>query len=352
MNLTNVSNLAKKISLPILVLVIIGALIFLIVFRLNKTSEPPPKPPIQAPALTQSPLIERAGTIKFDENLLKSKEKPTSLPVYQISQQTFDLTKATEIARSFGLSVEPQSIKDATLGEIYRFSSDQTTLSLNRFKLVYQENPQTQESTSSARKLFSTDDLNNQINQFLAQHGLTKNSISPSLGTVSFYKKKPTGGFEKIDNILDADKISTLISLKLEGYPFVDHNADQTPASLSMTQTAKVTSLSYRFLPSLQPQEKYPIKTIPEAAKEAAAGQGVIAGFIPKTLPIEGEVKIIKTASIVFSKANLAYYLPIPSPEILQPVYVFTGSAKTTEGEEGQISLIIPAIQKEIFSQP
>lgn len=355
MNLTNAANLSKKIFMPLFVISICALLVFLIVFRYRKTRVEEiimPKFPIQQPLFNQSPLIEKPKSIQIAENLQGSQNKPAPFFVYQIREQNIDPARAKGLATSFGLSDQPETVKDAVLGDIFRWSTSEATLSINKFKLTYNKQPSPRENAQQETNLRTMEDLKNYINQFLEKHQLKNDFFALALDNVIFLKKGPAGQVEKVSDITQADTISILLAFKLNNSPVVDHNADQTPASLSLTKSGDIISLSYRFLPLLQPLEKYPIKTIAQAVNEILAGNGILADFIPETKLTQDEGEAVKISSAYLSSADLAYYLPLPPPQVLQPVYVFKGNAQSTENEAGQVKMLIPAVLEKFLNQP
>src|SRR3990167_5665179 len=319
MNLTSLSQIFKKISIPILGAVIILSLFFLIWLRQHAQQQNVP------------PVL-----------------------VFQWNDKPLNKNRAIQIASNFGIPQEPQTAQDAILGETYRWNLPEISLSIDRFRLNYKKtSPLKTPIAYSVRKIFTEEDLEQTIRVFLKQKGLLEDTVEINAEKISYYKNTPSAAPQKVSDISQADKINVLVTLKLGQYPLLDHNADQMLASLTITKEGEVTALSVRLIPELQPLEKYPVKSVDEAVKEILAGGGVIAGFKPSE-PIqgEGETQIIRVSSLSITKVNLGYYLPIPEQAFLQPVYVFIGNVVTEDKKGGEISMILPAIKSQFLTNP
>lgn len=350
MNLTSIASLTKKILLPIIVILIIILLVSLIVFqyRTSKEKATLPKSPIEELSLLNSPLVEKPQTMSASDSLLKSTTKPSPIPVYRSAEQTLSEQEAVRIAEKFGLFDKPEIIEDATFGKVFRWNTPAAILSLDRFKLTYKKHSPA--SISQTIPLEDIEGLKQYTITFLQQIDLAIVPFEASIENAIFTKKLAVGQ-TRVNSISEADTVSVLLAFKLNSYPLVDHNGDLTPASLTVTRDKEIISLSYRFLPTLQPLEKYPIKTIAEAASEAIQNQGSV-NFTPETTPQEENIETVKITSASLTSTVIAYYWPLPPLETLQPIYVFGGNAQTANGESGKISILLPAIEKEFLTQP
>ena len=83
-------------------------------------------------------------------------------------------------------------------------------------------------------------------------------------------------------------------------------------------------------------KETYPLRDVAEAWEEVKAGQGV--AFV-------GTAEELKTIQI--TSISLAYFDDVVHQEYLQPIFVFSGVAKTKENQEVTFTAYRPAVSKE-----
>lgn len=90
----------------------------------------------------------------------------------------------------------------------------------------------------------------------------------------------------------------------------------------------------------------YPLRSIASAWEEVKQGKGIAELLLKEGSPLDPHTPLtIRTVSI--RRVGLAYFDDSSWQNYLQPIYVFSGSAKTTDGKEAEFTAYVPAVSTE-----
>ncbi len=337
MNLTAAASLAKKILLPLAVLLLVIFLVSLIYWQFSNKN--------QAEVIPQQ-KIEQAELknvkVKVDQfnvaNLKKPNNLPKSIAVPQITKDQNFTDLSQQLAAKLGFTNKPLTLEDIAVGRklVYQnesgyFSTFENGFSYNKFS-KNQVSPQPK----------STDDLKNESLNFLKGLGLN-NQFSPQSKFIYF---KTQGEFETIvKEPQNADRTAVNFFYEISGLKILN----QVAASASFDKQNQLTGVSYYHLSLGTPTGNYPVTTFEDAVNSLQLGKGSLIEATPTYNTDSPLPQSFKNVEV--DNAYLAYYLPSKDSKILQPVWVFEGKSQTADGEV-QLTYAVPAIESQYYANP
>lgn len=335
-NLTNTASLFKKIIAPISILLLVGALIFLIFFRFTRVPKPI-LPPIDKPLIDALP----PATTSFDSSsLAMPQEIPEILPVYEITNQPDLQSKASVIAQKLGFDQKSNELNDINLGEVLMYSNNNASLSIYRESIFYI-------ASSPATAGVQFQDLSQYQTRgqdFLSSLALPISSLSePSIKL----SKKINNEITTTSNLKEADFINFKYHYLISGIPMV---MPTSPISVTLNAQEELIHLSYRSLGEFKTLAEYPVITPREALELLLNSQGAL--IETKETEETGPLTSLERINVAtLQQAYPAYYLPSKTPQVLQPVWVFEG--ETVIGDETiQLTYAVPAISGKFLANP
>jgi len=350
MSLTEISAIAKKIFVPATVVLIIGMLILLVVYRFTSSRKPIPRPEAKIQTITfiKSPIFQGPAALNIDEKLSKTKLESKDKLAYSIKINPPSQNQAQILAANFGFTAEPKIIEDKNLGQVFQWDNPTGTLKIDNSKLTYINKPS--KNNQNRTNINSKEDIMPIIDQMLERYNLQNPNFTPSENDVRFYKYT-NGVPQKIEELVDSDLINVTMSFKLKDLPLVDQNASSDSIIVTIDRSGQITLLSYRFPPSIEPLNNYPLISISDAITEIKSGKYTVADLKPE-FGSKGEGgDTIQIQSANLENVSTVYYFSQPTPLNLQPVYLFTGRSQTSLGK-ATIRVLVPAIAREFLAVP
>ena len=340
MTLTDLVQIIKTRWVLLTLFLGVVGLIILILFRGIPGPSKPTLPPI--PIATYSASTKPAS---FDFSSLPKIEYPKQLSAYTIEVQKFTKKQATDLAVKLGFGPDPaQTVENTTTGTLYAWHDATRSLDVSEQIARY-----TLFSGGFTGLQLVTDEKTTQNTaiKFLKETGLaTGLTINP---TYTSYFKVEGGQLTPVGK-QEANIVQFSLQRVLGNYPLVGQNPilDQV---IRVDGSGKIVSFQVKPAVTYDEIAKYPLKTKNSATKEISGGQGVIT-TATKVLG-GGLLEITEQPGFQLSKGTiknvyLAYYYPIPAPDTLQPIFVFEGDFVDKKGQEGQLTIYLPAIEGQV----
>lgn len=309
-------------------------LIGLIFLRFKSLQKPSVLPsPISTPSFHQEPSQNQPNTYDIQ---LPQVSLPKVLAIFKVQTATITEEEARSIARVLGIPNEPSSVQETTDGKQFSRQKDNATLTVSqsqiRYKNFHAAKTGTQNLTDLTSKASSlirnipeldkTVILNDAKTKYLT---ITGNHLvnSNSFGQAQFVEFT----FDK----------------NLGNFPIVTNYPDTNYLTLGFNKDGDLVYMYARLFENFIPQNSYPIKTQKQAVQELMQGRGKIiqTSFAGSTGPIN--VKDVKMTNL-----ELAYLLPDKLADVIQPIFVFSGSFEYRNGA-GEIIIYLPAISATNF---
>lgn len=343
---------------------LIGALLFLLLWGMYRlavnlyyTFNPLPEP---APTVGFDKLPElNLPSLTITEDPIYLLETPTAeLPTFADRAEVVGMVptqptllgeeKARDLAKEldFGGSGE-LSVNRKTL--TFQDTLDQRTLAVNvvtqNFTLTTDLNRITTFSPGNAP---SGPDAIKQAEKILKRLGLLKFGFGEGNQTTTF-RAASGGAIKKVGSISEAQLTEvnffrSLTEVSSQSYPILPPNPKVGLIQVWVTTDLKPTilntlSISYNAQ-ELQIDktkvETYPLKDIADAWEEVKNQKKV--AFVE----VSGEL-----STITITDVSLAYFDDKTHQEYLQPIYVFSGVAKTTNKKKGEFITYVSAVSKD-----
>lgn len=343
---------------------IIGALLLLLLwgayritvniyYALNPPPEPPPTvgfgklPELNLPSLTtagnpvyllETPTAELPTLADRMEVVGMVPTQPTLLG----EEKARELAEELDFGGSGELSADRKTLT-------FQDTLDQRTLAVNvvtqNFTLTTDLNRIT---TISPGKAPSGTDAIKQVERTLKRLGLLKFGFEEGNQTITF-RAVSGGAAKKVGSISEAQLTEvnffrSLTEVSSQSYSILPPNPKVGLIQVWVTTDLKPTilntlSISYNAQ-ELQIDktkvETYPLRDIADAWEEVKNQKK--AAFVEES----GEL-----STITITDVSLAYFDDKTHQEYLQPIYVFSGVAKTTKKKEGEFITYVPAVSKD-----
>ncbi len=310
--MTNLSNFSENFKrFGWIIAVVILALIFvaLILFRFSNgktTVAPQPTQQIQFDSFGGKPSQFNS------QNLTLPSTYPETLPLYQPAESSKNLLAvASTFATKFGFKNQPTNLEDkSVLGNGLLFSDPDKVLSVYKYLVTYQKY-----LTQSPPATFNILQLKQKALALLSNLQIV-NLNDPQ--TIFMRLQGETLGKTQEK---DAAFVRFHFTTQLSGLPIV---SSKEGADVTLDSAGNVIQFSYRES-SFNPKEgSYKIIS-PQQALANIDAQGSLINVQGN----EDGVETIKALGVVnLRKAYLAYYLPIKTPDEIQPIWIFEGDGQ------------------------
>lgn len=328
-------------------------------YKLNPPPELPPTtgfgklPPLQLPSLsikgTPTYLLETAtGELPTlpDRTEVVAMKKIQPSPLGE--QRAKDLAKKFDFGGEGELSADKKAI-------IFKDVIDKRTLTVNltsqNFTLTT-DLDHIQKTIPKGSALTSAEAIKEGQN-FLNRTGLLKGEFSEGRQTTQVHQVD--GG--KVKDAISVsegqftrvDFFRNLTGISANSYPILPANPQIGLIQIWITSGLKpvinnTLYLSYTVWEiDKERVETYPLRPVAEAWEEVKQGKGIAALLLEGGSPLDPHTPLtLKTISV--QKVELTYFDDTFWQRYLQPIYVFSGSAKTDDGKEVTLAAYIQAV--------
>ena len=337
MNLTIAAAFSKKLGLILAAVLLIGFLLFLIIYRFSPQPLPKEAPkPIEKIAFETFP--GRASQFITDR-LSKPANIPQTLPIYKLSLGESFLSNANSLASKLGFKNPSKELNDVTFGQGLLFSKEDGALSIYKDIITYQK------YISQSRATGQFDEIRLKIKALDFISGLDIPTTNTNL------QSEPTATYQKFSgeslaptkNPAQANFITFNFNYALEGLKVVGNISD---LRITLSPSGEVARLIFKLFKATREPDDYPILGFANALKMLLNNQGSL-------INVTGQREDIETAKnlgeVTLNNAYLAYYLPTKQPDIIQPVWIFEGESKI-DNLPVNVTFAVPAIESKYLS--
>lgn len=341
MTLTDIAQNIKRWS-PFLVLFLIAVALVLLVF--GRKAKEPPKPSL--PPLLISTSSSSTQPEFFDFSNLPKIQVPNKLGVYKIETSKFTKDQAINLAVRLGFNPNPgKIIPNTTTGTLYSWSDEKRSLDVSEQVVRYTMFLKYVSGLEPVRDVALTE---KEASKFLTETGFLA-GLQINQQQTHYFKKEnsqllPVG--QEVANVVQFSFQQTI-----DGLPLVGENPALGQIIVRVDGLGKIiffqveSSLIYNKLTDS------PLKRFDQATSKLKEGEGVIVKSSKTTkggLEEIGEQPGFQIAKAAFKKVYLAYYYPIPTPDLVQPIFVFEGEFEDKSGQRGELVLYLPAIEERV----
>lgn len=361
----------------IVLIILVGTFNFLrdLYRKLNPPPEPAPTvgfgklPRLQLPSLTMKGtptfLLETAtGELpSFPDRavVVAMKEIPPSL----LGEQ-----RAKNLAEQFDFSGEGELSKDKK-SIIFRDKTDKRTLTVNLTTQLFTlatDLGHIEKTVPKGRALTSAQ-ATSEGQEFLSRNGLLKGEFGEGRQTTQVHRvvngkardalSASEGQFTRVDFFRNLTGVSA------ESFPILPPSPKIGMIQMWVTSGLEpkinnILYLSYTVWEVVEERvdketvkkktETYPLRPVSSAWEEVKTGKGIAELLAKGSSPLDPYTPLtLKTISI--RKVQLAYFDDSSWQRYLQPIYVFSGSAKTTDGKEADFTAYRPAVSDDWIQQ-
>ena len=294
-------------------------------------------------------------TVELDNTTGDLPPMPTKIEVYPIVEPKssyLSLDKAKDIAKRLGFTSTPQSLSSS----LYYWEEDNKTLKMNIYtqnfvvdtdlsKIVIPigELPAAQSIKTSARAILSEKGLLN--------NGYKEGEIKYNLATVD------NGKIIKTQALADSSLAIIDLYRTLQS-PEDKTGADYPPLLPPDPNQGNIRIMAYSPKNDLEPvrivynnweidkngAETYPLKNIGAAWKEVAGGTAILASLVNKASDSLEPTTEVALDKVFVRNIYLAYFDDEDLQKYVQPVYVFAGEGKDSQGNVYPITFYVHAV--------
>lgn len=328
-NLNTISTTIKQFSWLIVVLILVIVFIFLIVIRFFFAKPQTQKlPPINTMQIESLPASNSNVTFRTT-NLNTPSNTPQSLPIYTISTEKNFLQNADIIAQKLNFTNSPQELNDINLKNGLAFSKEDGILTIYASKLGYQKVSKLKQPSSLDPEILLPKAV-----AFASNLGLGIDTSQPQIT----YSKFIGDSNYQTENIQEAQQIHFTFTYSKNNIKIM---GDTYGVRITLDSSGEITTVTANALDFVPQQTNYPVIEFAQALKILQSNQG-------KLIKIKGEREDIQTSknlsAIDLENSYIAYYLPSISPQDLQPVWVFEGTA-IVDQLPAEATYVVPAIK-------
>lgn len=322
--------------------IVVAALIALIITRFASQKAPQITPAaIPPPQIAQNPSQKQPQTIDFSDTQIG--QMPEELLVYSPVLPTFTDSEFKSIGASFGVLSEPSSVETDTLdGTVYRWSTPNTSLTINNLALMYRnlipENPQVALPQNQLQQI---------AQDFIQKIPVLDKSINLDPKETTFLNTK-TEDFVSEPSFESAQLLELNYFKKLSNFPLYFGSTHSPYLKIRIRKNGTVDYLNSKLFADFRPEEAYKLKTPQTAIFEIKNGKGkIIETLLPdennKVLELYRE-KPLDIETLRIKSLNVAYYQEPNTEKPIQPIFVAIGEFETANGEKAQSTIFLPAI--------
>ncbi len=269
---------------------------------------------------------------------------PKSLPVLTVSKPPpIDVVKAKEIALNLGYGFEPRIVNDTLDGTSYVFDDNKSVLYVrSKTNKVEFHNYIDPASINTNKTVDHKELINNALDFLLKLKILGENEILFSFAR--YYKGSGSSGeLVYTKNKDEASFYEFSFSQKLNGLYIID-NARNSPITVTLLPDGNIYKAEVSILGEVKNSpESYPLKSFEDIKKES--NEYTLISVNESDSFLEGLTKT-DLMDINIEGIAPAYYRESVSSEIMQPIYLLEGTAKTI-GRADAVNILIytPALQ-------
>lgn len=317
-------------------LILIGVAIIILLFMGIFVFKKAPIPP---PVLLAPPQIN-GKTIPTQTTLQTNGSFPKKLPVYRGEGGSFSEDQAVKIAQEFGFITSPQRSEGFPLGKTLSWATDKNFLDvgLDSPTIDYSLNLFALRSPTEEGSLPNTNQALEILNNLLAKLNLKDSLI--------FAPQKEEYLTPERGALIETEPQKALfiqvgLNPLLDSYPLLGRELNQPNALLILGKNEQVTRFYYeRYYSSFLKLEDYPLKSREQILKSLQK-EGKIVSFgsmSEETWPLADFI------SAQFDQVSLGYFQPSNKEELIQPVYILSGTGILTDRQTTTITAYLPAI--------
>ncbi len=331
-------TIKKKLIISIIIFVISISFLFLFTHRNNQQNVPQrplPKPEIQTSVQGE---FETEISINFE-----GLQIPSTLPVYEITQNEIKSNILNKITLSLGFNTEPKIVEDPVLGPTYFYNDSGKSL-----RVLTKQNIFDYRSGVIPTSELSVIPVQSEMDS-IAKNYLVENGFIDNLDDIDLLKMRTLriNPFEGIERSGPPTAIVLTYSKSINGYKVISETYETGTISITYNNELDVVSVYFDEVPEFMISSNRPLKS----AEQITDNINTIAivslddGKIDTTKVTDTSVRKITLNSI-----EIAYLQEISSEQrYLQPIYLFKGDAFMNNGENIQAEFYLPAID---YSQP
>lgn len=326
--------LKRHLLFAVLGLLLVGALFLVFKTFLKERSSPSlSTTPITPLKIAGKTIPEQVDFTPGNVSLSKQ------LPVYRGLASHFSEEQAIKIAQEFDFNSTPLKVGNSPSEEVLSWSSDKTSLNIDLGSpaIDYSLNLLITRGAPKEGSLPSPDQALTFLDDLLARIGQKPSlTLAPQkehylvLGQSAFLETTPQ----------TADFIQIGLNPSMREYPLLGRDLNQPNIFLILGRGGQIVRFRYELYFSRFSEEKpYPLKNISHIA-DSLVQEGKIVSF---DLMSE-EAWALEFTSAAFTKINLGYFQPSNKEEVIQPVYILSGTGVLSDGRKTTITAYLPAI--------
>lgn len=297
------------VLLTLLIVIVVGGLVTGPTNNQKKVK--PEVEKVKVPELFSEPSQSSLRYVGEDEKFPKEAE------TFSIDDRPLSKSEAASIASLFGFDANPLESEDRVQGVVLFWNGPAQTL---RVRLKQRSVKYALKSVSvSKREVLSFDEAKKIAQEFLESKNLFQG--------LSFTDKfEYLTGLESSAVVVDsgsAEAIKVTLNYNVAGYPLIDEFLGVDPVSLTILNNGKIGFFSYLVFNSsdLKEGDKVEIKSLDEATKNLASGEGVAVGVLSTDSEAAPAVPSFRT----LDKVYFAYFHSVKTATV-QPIFVFESS--------------------------
>lgn len=329
-SLENTANLLKK-SLPIVgFLLVIIILIALIAIKYTQKDPEPQEPqtPYSLPQIKTFPATASGFNV---QNVNLPQNYPKSLPAYEYIQPKNLLENASLYAQRLNFAAEPVKIGSSQTEEGLIYSQENKILGVYPNSVSYQSSlPLTQSIQTEENELIK------KTQDFLENFDFQTSLENPHV----IYTNSAGETESQVQSKSEANIVSFNFAQNLQGFEIAGGNQ----VHISFTGNGEIVDFNLHPLQINQPTTAYKIVQPQKALDQIRQNQGFLINIEGDREDIEA---ITKLGPVMLTEGTLAYYLPSEKQELIQPIWLFKGSAQIQDLEL-DLEYAVPAFESSI----
>ena len=351
-NLTQTSQILKKIGPLLLIVSLIGLLLAAIFWRYQKPFTQPAEIqiPISSPQIKQDPGQKQPGA--FDLSQVEKPQIPQNLPVYKLKKYGLTDQMAQSVAASFGISNEPFLIEPNTRdGKQYNWQQEDFDLALSTTTMRFGKKA----ANLDTPDILPEEELQKVSSEFIKKTPLLDRDLARNTQKTR-YLKLENERFVNAGTFVDSQIVEFFYDKRLSDFPLIGNTPDIVQAKIKIQKNGEIISLDARFFEEYGVSGAAQLKSPSEAIDEIKTGEGRVV----QTLILDqyGQaIELFRAAAVdvestKINKIGLVYFLPSDTEDLIQPIFSLEGSFNYEDEELGKITIYLPAAKFLTSSKP
>lgn len=304
----------------------------------------PVEPLPQLPAVEITPAVPQPGVPSY--TLRAPLPQIEKLPVYQYAP--LDFARGAEAlllhwSKTLGFSGEPEVLEDALEGTLYLWPKEGQTLVINEdvSSLAYRADLN-EPAALSGSFLPTFEQAAEIVERTLTELGSARGGSGDSnlLAHDPTKNKSLKTGVSLVQEtkLSEAELVEVHFVAKVDTHPlYLESGPEWDPVLAWIGRDGKLLRLEYRPLGTVGEKiADYPLKNSEEVLQNLDNGKGVVVSS-----NLSGGERIVSTT---ITRVSLGYLLPSPEANVIQPVFVLKGNARTAQGKVGQVIIYLEAV--------